>query len=663
MSRRILIVDSSAIIAMRIKVLLELLGCEVELVHFSMLKLYTNLASYDLVVITYGVPADTLKPLVDIIPVKQFMLLAPKTENTNQLTMFSELNQLVSNASVVYSFFSNKEITSLLESLLELGSEHILQLPIILLVDHVPKRLEQLKNSLVGAHIQTLSATNLDQALEIAANNKIDVLISDFSLGDVTGLDIFSRLKVKQPNCRCLLLTSRPDQVSMLEAIRNGVEDVLIKPLNDNVLLKSVHKLWQTELLKRRNVELVERLQETVDVLIEKDSLLQVIYKNTPDAILLFELTGKIVEANDACLKLLHLPFNELAGKSLFDFLDEESSKGIKKKISTLNSNRQFSYDVHLPVKNGSKVPLFGSFNEIDYHGEIALAVIFKNVTHLKQKEELLLEAKDLLEEQVRARTSQLEQAKNVAEAANLSKSNFLANMSHELRTPMHSILSFARFGLDKLQAGDFAKDKLIKYLSRIECSGERLLSLLNNLLDLSKLDVGKFPFNPRPHNLQSIIKTSIDDVSGTAMEKQIDIIFSSQPSLSIVQCDEEQINQVLRNVLGNALKFSEPKSKIKIVLIYDTDNDCAVIEVIDNGIGIPEDEVEHIFTKFVQSSKTNSGAGGTGLGLALCREFVSLHKGSIIAFNNSSGGATIRIQLPLHVERKVPLADRKLTQ
>jgi len=299
MIRKILIVDSSSIVAMRVKVLLELMGCEVELIHFSMLDMYTNVSCYDLVVVAHGVSVSAIKTLGEKVPQDRFMLLAPKAESGEQLNAFSELNHVAPNATVVYPFFSNKEITSLLESLLEIGFDHILQLPTILLVDHIP----EMKSNLVGAHIKTHTATNLSEALSTAKNNKIDILISDFSLDDATGLDVFSDLKRQQPDCRCLLFTSRPDQVSMIEAIRKGVEDVLVKPLNDNVLLQSVHKLWQTELLKRHNAELVERLQDTVDALIEKDSLLQVIYKHTPDPIMLFEKNGEVIEANDACLK------------------------------------------------------------------------------------------------------------------------------------------------------------------------------------------------------------------------------------------------------------------------------------------------------------------------------------------------------------------------
>ncbi|MEM6510926.1 MAG: ATP-binding protein, partial [Pseudomonadota bacterium] len=509
-----------------------------------------------------------------------------------------------------------------------------------------------------GAHIKTFSAGNTSLALNIIKDHDIDLLISDFTFTDGTGLELFNKLKTRQPNSRCLLYTSKPDQVSMVAAIRQGVEDVLIKPVDDNTLLQSVHKLWQTELLRRHNTELVERLQNTVDALIEKDSLLRVIFKHTPDAIILFERGGKVIETNDACEQLFEKPLKEFENCSVFEFFDVASTERIKDKIATLSKNRQFSCDLRLLKKNGSEVPLVGSFNEIDHHGEIALAVIFKNVTHLKEKEDLLVEAKDLLEEEVKARTAQLEHAKNVAEAANHSKSEFLANMSHELRTPMHSILSFARFGLDKVANDDLSKDKLNKYLSRIEQSGERLLSLLNNLLDLSKLDVGKFPFNPQKHNLSNIIKTSIDDVSGTALEKSIAIRPIGFEQGIVLECDEEQINQIMRNLIGNALKFSEPNSEIDISLAVN--EQMAEIAVIDRGIGIPEQELEKIFAKFEQSSKTNSGAGGTGLGLAICREFVALHQGTISASNNEYGGATILVRLPLEIDLPQHLANEQ---
>ena len=137
MARKILIIDSSTIIAMRVKVLLELIGCNVELIHFSILEMFTHAENYDLVVIAHGVPVAPIKPLIDKLSHGRLLLLAPKTENTEQLTAFAGLNKIVPDATVVYPFFSNKEITSLLESLLELDSNHMMQLPTMLSLIHI----------------------------------------------------------------------------------------------------------------------------------------------------------------------------------------------------------------------------------------------------------------------------------------------------------------------------------------------------------------------------------------------------------------------------------------------------------------------------------------------------------------------------------------------
>ena len=143
-------------------------------------------------------------------------------------------------------------------------------------------------------------------------------------------------------------------------------------------------------------------------------------------------------------------------------------------------------------------------------------------------------------------------------------------------------------------------------------------------------------------------------EVSGLASEKGIDIRFQSQSRHTLVWCDVELIQQIIRNLLGNALRFSPEQGVILITLCDSQVNtkkgpaEAVQLMVIDEGVGVPESELEKIFNQFAQSSKTNKGAGGTGLGLAICKDLVGLHQGKIFATNNPKGGATFTVKIPV---------------
>jgi signal transduction histidine kinase len=255
--------------------------------------------------------------------------------------------------------------------------------------------------------------------------------------------------------------------------------------------------------------------------------------------------------------------------------------------------------------------------------------------------------------EEVQARTRELAKTVEDLEIASQHKSQFVANMSHELRTPLAAILGYAEL----IQEGFYEPQgpKSLDALTRIRSNGKHLLGLINTVLDIAKIESGQFTLNMTEYAIESVVETVRAATESLAQNKKVTLTTSVDKALPIGLGDEQRLTQVLLNLVGNAIKFTDAG---EITIAAGVRNGHFAVSVTDTGPGIPLDQQDRIFDQFHQvDSSITKAKGGTGLGLAIAKQIVEMHGGRIWVVSTPGKGSTFQMQLPTRAQfhKKTP--------
>ena len=373
------------------------------------------------------------------------------------------------------------------------------------------------------------------------------------------------------------------------------------------------------------------------------------------DGILVNDVDGRIEFVNVQLAGLLRATPGEMIGRHIFDYMDDESAAAAKENLRRRREGEEDQFDFRWRRKDGSEFwtivaakPMYDA--EGQHRGSL---VAVTDISRRKIAEDELLRARNELEERVAERTEALalevlerRRAEALAQAASLTKSRFLANMSHELRTPLNAILGYSELLLEE-EVG--AAQQRID-VERIRGAAEHLLGLINNILDLSKIEAAKMEVSAEEFVVGELVADVRSTILPLMIKGQNRLQVSCSAEKRLIVTDRTKLKQIMLNLLSNASKFTHKGSiDLRVTLGWDEGVEWLTVAVSDTGIGIPEHKLANLFQVFSQADDSVARRyGGTGLGLAISRELCQLLGGEITVRSEVGEGTTFTLRVPV---------------